>query len=193
MIEKENQIWEKAQQYLKKGRSTDLEHTKRAVDYGKYLLQYENGNPSIVIPCLYLHDIGWSMTEEFSPEGIPNIDLHMKYGSELAEKILKEINYPSEESKKIVFIISIHDNPEKVFALNDIDATLVVEADRLDRFGIPAIERYKKMRPDKPLSEVIKKNEKGLDKWFKTNTGKKLARRLFSEMSKNGGEIAKHF
>ena len=49
------------------------------------------------------------------------------------------------------------------------------------------------MRPDKPLSEVIKKNEKGLDKWFKTNTGKKLARRLFSEMSKNGGEIAKHF
>lgn len=181
MIEKEDQIWEKAQRYLEKGRSTDLEHTKRAVNYGKYLLRYERGNPSIVIPCLYLHDVGWSMIDEFTPEGVANIDLHMKYGSELAEKVLKEIDYPYEESKKIVFIISIHDYPEKIFALKDIDATLVVEADRLDRFGIPALERYKKMRPNKPISEVIKKNEKGLNEWFKTNTGKKLAMQLFAE------------
>ena len=35
----------------------------RAVDYGKYLLEREPGDPAIVLPCLYLHDIGWSRVD----------------------------------------------------------------------------------------------------------------------------------
>jgi hypothetical protein len=45
--------------YCYRGRSGDYQHTLRAVGYGKELLQREKGEEGIVIPALYLHDIGW--------------------------------------------------------------------------------------------------------------------------------------
>ncbi len=61
MIEK--QLLQAAEPYLQSGRKGDREHTLRAVDYGKYLLASEPGDPGIVLPCLYLHDIGWSRVD----------------------------------------------------------------------------------------------------------------------------------
>jgi len=59
----EKQLLLSAEPYLQSGRKGDREHTLRAVDYGKYLLEREPGDPAIVLPCLYLHDIGWSRVD----------------------------------------------------------------------------------------------------------------------------------
>lgn len=56
--------------------------------------------------------------------------LHMKYGAELAKGILEKLSFNPKLSRKIVSIIEIHDEPEKVFAMRDPSATLIIEADR---------------------------------------------------------------
>ncbi len=56
----ERELKKTVRPYLDRGRSGDYKHTLRAVGYGKELLQHEEGEEGIVIPALYLHDIGWS-------------------------------------------------------------------------------------------------------------------------------------
>ena len=176
---------------LERGRPSDWEHTLRAVVYGKYLLQHEKGEEGIVIPALYLHDIGWSkvnlndflhappaqkrMTESSS--------LHMKYGALLAEEILEELRYNPELSRRVVSIIAIHDAPEEVLQLEDSSAILVLEADRLDRYGPESLNRFSAVFGAGYLrrehgNQGMSYLRTGLDIWFKTRTAKSLAQKL---------------
>lgn len=147
IIEKE--IKKMVRPLLKKSRPGDWEHTLRAVDYGKRLLESEDGDPQIVIPSLYLHDTGWSKVDYSDFFNAPpgkrvetySFRRHMKYGAEIASDILGQLTFDRKLIDRIVKIISIHDFPDQVFALNDISATLVVESDRLDRYGTESNKR----------------------------------------------------
>jgi HD superfamily phosphodiesterase len=176
---------------LERGRGGDWEHTLRAVEYGRYLLNREEGDETIVIPALYLHDIGWSevnFDELFHasshPErGNPILSLHMKHGAILARDILQTLEYDPATSRTIVSIIAVHDDPEKAFSIQDPSTTLVVEADRLDRYGPESLKRFAAMfGPD--YRERIQRREaiaylrEGLELWFRTKTAKALAEKL---------------
>lgn len=176
---------------LKKGRGGDWEHTLRAVEYGRYLLRHEEGEGEIVIPTLYLHDIGWGSVNfddfvEASPEKkrkTMSASLHMKYGAVLAREILEYLGYTPQKTHIIVSIIAIHDEPDKVFAMENPSATLVVEADRMDRYGLESIDRFKAMTGKKYLKgDQWKKRvtylREGIELWFRTKTGKALAEKL---------------
>jgi len=176
---------------LEKGRNGDWGHTLRVVEYGKYLLEHEEGDEEVVIPTLYLHDIGWSAINfddfrQASPEKkkkTMSLSLHMKHGAVLAEKILDDLGYDPRKIKTITSIIAIHDEPDKVFSMGNSSATLIVEADRMDRYGPESIKRFTTMfgknylRGDQWQIAAARLLE-GLDRWFKTSTGKSLAKKL---------------
>jgi hypothetical protein len=187
----ENSIKDTVKPLLEKGRNGDWGHTLRVVEYGRYLLEHEEGDEEIVIPTLYLHDIGWSIInfDDFrhaSPERkrkTMSLSLHMKQGAVLAKKILDDFEYDPQKITTIISIIAIHDEPDKVFAMKDSSATLIVEADRMDRYGPESIKRFTIMfGKDYLRGEQWKiaaaRLREGLGLWFKTKTGKALAHKL---------------
>jgi len=184
-----------AKPYLDRGRGGDYEHTLRAVEYGKELLQFEEGDEKIVIPTLYLHDTGWGLVDfqDFintaSPARkryAPSVEFHMKHGAALAKKILKKLGYPAEETEAVVSIIAVHDRPERIFAMENPSATMVFEADYLDKFGADSLYRFEMMFKTRPMTEFEKMDgaahlREGLNTWFKTATAKRMALRLAKE------------
>ena len=131
----------------------DEEHTLRAVEYGKILLAKEGGNLLVVIWALYLHDVGWSRVDFYDFISFPTREkryarsllLHMKYGSEIAKQVLERMDYDQAFTDKMVSIIAVHDAPEEFQGMEDIDATIVFEADHLDKFGAWGERRLSQM------------------------------------------------
>jgi HD superfamily phosphodiesterase len=187
----ENKLKERVRLLLMRGRKADWEHTLRAVEYGKYLLRHEEGDEEIVIPALYLHDIGWSNVDfddfrKASPQKkkeVVSVSLHMRNGAALAREILDDLGWDPKKTQTIVSIIEIHDETDKILALDDPSAILIIEADRMDRYGPESINRFKAMLGENYFNEDHRKNgaaylREGLSVWFRTRTGKELAERL---------------
>ena len=57
----EHKIKNICKKYLTDSRVGDWEHTLRVVKWLKYLIEHEGGDPDVLIPAAYLHDIGWSV------------------------------------------------------------------------------------------------------------------------------------
>jgi uncharacterized protein len=187
----ENQLRQIVKPYLEGGRPGDYEHTLRTIEYGRKLLEHEEGEEDIVIPALYLHDIGWSQVnfDDFvnapinQKRGTVSVDLHMKYGAALAKTILEKLGYNAEKIRTIVSIIAIHDKPEQIFTMENPSATLVLEADFLDKYGPEGYLRFQRIFGTKLLhmKEVTAKLRAGLTLLFKTRTGKSMSINLARE------------
>ncbi|MCP4361734.1 MAG: HD domain-containing protein [Chloroflexi bacterium] len=194
----ENKIEEKlkfrVKPLLEKGRKGDWQHTLRALDYARYLLRYEAGEEDIVLSALYLHDIGWGRVDYSDFENAPfalkkdarSVHLHMRYGAEMAAEILEEMRYDPEKIRVITSIVAAHDIPDKVFTMDNPSAILVMEADRMDRYGPESLKRLKQLFGEKALDEERMEGARalridGLDEWFKTPTAKDLAKKLGRE------------
>jgi len=191
----EKRLREIVRPILLQGRNGDWEHTLRAVEFGRCLLTHEPADEDIVIATLYLHDIGWSRIDfsdfiQASParkKETRSLARHMQEGARLADELLADMGCDPRIRRRIVAIIAVHDEPEKVFAMNDPSATLVVEADRLDRYGRQSLQRYLEMfGPDYLQADAWQEGKamrlEGLDSWFKTPTARALARKLAGEM-----------
>jgi len=180
-----------------RGRGDDWAHTMRSVEYGRYLLEHEEGDEDIVIPALYLHDIGWSQVDfqdfiHASPGqkvDTTSLSLHMRLGASLAGGILGDYGWDPIKTLAIVEIISIHDEPDIVSAMENPSANLVVEADRLDRYGPESIKRYRAMFGSSKDEYLMGKHQDeataylqdGFRRWFKTKTARVLAEKLGRE------------
>ena len=193
--ELEKVIAAKVRPILVKGRQGDWDHTLRTIGYARRLLEKENGDADIVIPALYLHDIGWSAIDyqdfiDATPakkKETRSLQLHMAESARMATEILKDLSFTQGRQAKITAIIAVHDDPDKIFALNNISATLVMEADRLDRYGFSSVRRYQDMfGPDyfkeTAWIEGLAMRREGLKEWFVTKTGKALAHEMAEEM-----------
>lgn len=188
-----------AVQFLRKGRPGDYEHTLRVVAYGKKLLEKEEGDEDIVIPTLYLHDIGWSRVDydDFinadSPAGkfaAESVALHMEIGAGLAKTILEKLEYDSRLTRDIVSIIAVHDNQKAIIDMNNPSATLVFEADYLDKIGPESYRRMKKMFRSK-LEDMDSEErrsflQRGIKQWFRTGTAKEMSLDLIREAEELG-------
>ena len=181
--EEEEQLWARAITYLDRGRPGDLEHTRSVVGYGKILLANEGGDPLVVIPALILHDVGWSRVDysDFitapaeAKGGTESIRLHMRYGAQIARDILEGLGWNPELIHHITSIIGIHDVPEKIQELDDLDATLVFEADWLDKYAPARQDRYFSVVGDrKGLSQLRDFLDSYKSEWFRTKSAKEL-------------------
>lgn len=184
----------RAEPLLLKGRNGDLDHTLRAVSYARQLLEKEAGNPDVVIPALYLHDIGWGRVDYTDFQNAPpaqkknarSVLMHMRHSAEMAEGILRDMGWDPAKRREITEIIAVHDDPDKAFAMDNPSAVLVVEADRLDRYGPDSFDRYKRMFGEQSLNgdafaQARDLRRTNLTAWFKTPTARALAQRLGRE------------
>jgi hypothetical protein len=187
--EEETRFWNRALPYLERGRPGDAEHTRAVVEYGKTLLAEEGGNPRLVIPTLILHDVGWSQVD-FSDfitapaevkKDVGSIHLHMRYGARIASDILHELKWDPPLIPCITAIIAVHDLPDRVRALDDLDATLVFEADWLDKYAPQRQERYvRPVKGEKAVEELRQFLHMNKSKWFSTVTARELLVRIAS-------------
>ena len=189
-MHKKSQIWAAALKYLKQGRPGDVAHTRRVVAYGNALLAKESGNPRVVIPALIIHDTGWSQVDFSDFIDAPAVDktdttsvkLHMHHGADIAREVLEAVGWDPAEIQQIADIISVHDAPEEIKALRNLNATLVFEADWLDKYGKASQKRYSEIFSDEgKIEELNRYLDKNKYVWFQTKTAKKL---LFEITSK---------
>ena len=102
----------------------------------------------------------------------------------MAAGILERLTCDSARCDRIVAIIAVHDEPEAVIAMQDLNAVLVMEADRLDRYGPESIRRYQAMFGEAYAAwqEAKVLRLEGLDAWFRTETAKTLSHKLAREI-----------
>jgi HD superfamily phosphodiesterase len=178
----EIRLKEQARPYLLQGRPDDWAHTLRAIAYGKVLLKEEKGDPEVVITALVLHDIGWSRVSfddfvQAPPEKkkeTRSLKEHMVQGALLAREILDPLDFPKDKKELVLKIIAVHDLPDAIQDLPEPEAILVMEADRLDRFGEESLKRYRKMFGENYLQEGRRFLLEGSQTWFRTPTAKRL-------------------
>jgi HD superfamily phosphodiesterase len=190
----ERQIWAVARRYLEQGRPGDVEHTRRVVAYGKALLAQEPGNPRVVVPALILHDTGWSRVDfsdfieasAINKKDTASVRLHMHHGADIAREILETVGWDPAITQQIVDIIAVHDAPEKIRALHDPDATLVFEADWLDKYGEASKKRYSEVFSDEgKIEELNRYLEKHRFVFFRTKAAKELLSEITSKQNRN--------
>ena len=185
----ESQLKEKARPYLLQGRPDDWDHTLRAIEYGKALLKEEKGDPEVVITALVLHDIGWSRVSfddfvQAPPEKkkeTRSLKEHMVQGAVLAREILEPFDFPKDKKELVIKIIAVHDLPDIIENFSEPEATLVMEADRLDRFGEESLKRYRKMFGENYLQEGRRFLLEGSKTWFRTPTARRLGQELLAK------------
>jgi len=181
----EKKLKERVIPILEKGRPGDVEHTMRVLDIGRYLLKHEKGDEDVVVPAIYLHDLGYSKVNcmdfqnmmpenherppwnEKNPlEGPPPFMTakcfrqHMEHGAVLAKEILMDLDYPENLVERIVVIVAVHDYGDKVFAMNDDSALVVFEADHLDRLHPDGNKRIEYFRKLGPLPEYVQNRDR---------------------------------
>lgn len=134
-----------AAQPLLQTRLNDL-HAKIAAQLVVELLRLDGGDPSIAMPAVILHDVGWSEVPEelqrtaFGP-GSTDTALNRRHeieGVRLAGLILDEVDYPAELVAPILRIIDRHDSQR---GAETIEEAIVKDADkmwRVTQLGFPA-------------------------------------------------------
>jgi HD superfamily phosphodiesterase len=151
-------------------------HTIAAVFYMKELIKKEGGNERILLPAIYLHDIGYpevlaGKKNDYSNHHSAKI-LHMQVGANISKNILNELNFNANEIKEIAHLISVHDNK----IINTNNEQMVFEADSLSM-----IDR-KMVNPDfskKDYEKFLISFEKSRMPLFKTKYGKESLMKLF--------------
>lgn len=116
-------IWYKAKTYYLKSRPMDVAHIEWMMKQVEEVCKLENLDETILMPLAILHDVGYAtlvnpVTANYYDKDIRRA--HMKAGAEIAEQILKSVDYPEDKVKKIVEYVGIHDN----WAFGEVDIYL---------------------------------------------------------------------
>lgn len=177
MIDRFEQIFELARPFLDT-RDNEI-HTIVAVTFANKLLQVEEGDASVVIPAIMLHDVGWKSVPEdlqlraFGPgendESIKRI--HEVEGARIARGILDRVGYPPALVDEICRIIEAHDTRQEALSLND---AIVKDSDKLWRLSKEAL------MVDPPRFKIdrlvhLKWLGRQIASWFMTLTARELA------------------
>jgi len=156
-----------------KGTAHSYEHVNRVVKIATFLAKNEKANVEMVQIGALLHDMGWAA-------GNP----HNETAAKLAKEILKEINYPSEKSEKIVTIILHHPLAFKD-KLETLEEKIVWDADKIDLLGVIGVVRAFHWLSNKPFEAVVKTCFDELIPIYdllNTQTAKKIVKRRYREM-----------
>jgi len=180
-------IFELAKPYLNIRRN-DI-HTEIVYRFASRLLESEPGDPSVILPAVICHDLGWSKVPEelhlkaFGPTADPALTrLHEIEGVKLAQEILLAVGYESQKTVEILAIIAGHDTRLTALSVSD---RIVKDADKLWRFDERGLaidaERFKI-----DTTSHVNWLEQRIEPWFFTETGKKLAREELAGFREEG-------
>ncbi|NHK32843.1 MAG: HD domain-containing protein [Asgard group archaeon] len=160
--ENQLQILKIVEKELSKDPSHTLDHIMRVYKIAMLLATSEQGvDINILKTAILLHDIA-RLKEDIDNTGKTD---HAIIGAKMAEKILTELKYPSDEIKKIKHCISTHrfrGNNEP----QTIEAKILFDADKIDLLGAIGIARIfmiagkynQKSYSSQPIDLYIKEN-----------------------------------
>jgi HD superfamily phosphodiesterase len=188
------ELYKRAKPYLEN--RNDFVHTQVAHQYARVLLKQERGDSKIVEPAVILHDVGWS---EVRPDELKIAfgvrakgaeskrlnRIHEKEGARIAGQILKDLGYDDLLIERIARIIERHDSGKNP---DSIEEKTVKDADKLWRYSKIgfAHEIERQALTHEARYDALSKN---IEKWFFTNTAKRIAaaevKERFKECSKN--------
>lgn len=141
-----------------------IQHFCKVHSLAKLIAETENVDADtlfIIEAAALTHDIGIHLCEE--KYGSCNGKLQEKEGPAIAKKLLADLNFDDYISRRVQYLIAHHHTYDDI---NDIDYQILVEADFL-------VNIYE----DKVSQQSIENVYKNI---FRTNTGKKICREMFS-------------
>jgi uncharacterized protein len=112
----------------------DYLHFCRVASLAHSLCKKEGGDPWIVLPAAWLHDL------VNVPKNHPGRSQASKISAQAALKFLTTLEYPSEHFRAISHAIEAHSFSAKIEA-RSLEARIVQDADRLDGLGAIGIAR----------------------------------------------------
>ena len=129
-----NELREKIQGYFEEGGSHAFDHSQRVYNLALKIGTKEKADLDVIRAAALLHDI--ARLKEDNNE----VECHADHGAELAEKILKEMNFPEEKIKEVSYAIKVHRHSKGIKAETK-EAAIIQDADRLDALGAITIGR----------------------------------------------------
>lgn len=183
------QIYQLARPYLNTRRN-DV-HIDISLQYARQLLNAEDGEQSIVIPAIILHDVGWKKVPQdlhlkaFGPRATsPEINrTHEEEGVKIAGDILSKVQYDKDKISEILDIIDGHDSRQKSLSIND---QIVKDADKLFRYSQKGFE-IDNQRFEETHAEGLNRLRKYLNRWFFTQTAFRIAKEELRKREKEAG------
>lgn len=104
-----------------------IEHALRVLYHAeKFISETAECDAEIVIAAALLHDVGIKISEQ--KLGYNTGKTQERYGSAIAEKLLRETNFPEEKIPRVIDIIGRHHSPASA---DDIELTLLKKADAI--------------------------------------------------------------
>ena len=125
---------EKVLPYFEEGGSHDFSHTQRVYNMAILISEGDNVDMEIVRTAVLLHDVARHKQD------CGEINCHAEEGAKMAEKILKETDFPKDKIKEVVYAISVHRHSADVKSETR-EADILQDADRLDALGAIIIAR----------------------------------------------------
>ncbi|MBN1792976.1 HD domain-containing protein [Candidatus Woesearchaeota archaeon] len=164
----------------------DVPHTLAAVHWMKELLKGEDGDERVLIPAIYLHDVGYSKVLKKEKKGSYDSvkdakDDHMKHGVEIAKELLESFDFSDSEKEEIFHLVAVHDLLEQLSSRNEI---LIQEADALSQIDT---ERAKPTFSPEEKKRFIRTYEMRRVPCFRTKTGKHYLELMLPKIKKMYG------
>jgi HD superfamily phosphodiesterase len=164
-------------------------HTEISTRLAYRLLTEEGGNEDIVIPAIILHDVGWKAVPEdlqlkaFGPKAVsPELNRrHEISGVNIAREILEKVDYDHAAINQILEIIDGHDSRKQAVSLDD---KIVKDADKLFRYTKEALI-INTNRFNETIEEAAFRYGSNIEKWFFTDSAKRIAREELEKAVKN--------
>lgn len=176
----EQAVKEKAISYLEKGKPDwDVPHTLRVVYWMKELIKNGQGDPKVLLPAAYFHDIGYSLCsmDNADYDSVQEVkERHSILGAKESEKILQEISGFSEaDISEVVHLVRVHDQLENLTTDNEI---MICEADTLGMMNVEAVKpSYVGSDFKRFLDDLIKRRAP----LFRTAFGKEMLQNLLAK------------
>lgn len=155
-----------------KGTIHSFEHVERVFKTATFLAEEEKADVELVQIGVLLHDLGWTVRKP-----------HHESGAKLADKILKELNYPEERREKVVKIV-LHHHLDLRDKLETLEERIVWDADKIDILGILGMVRTFHWLGSSPFTSVLKgafKKLKVIYPLLNTRTAKIIAEKRHRE------------
>jgi HD superfamily phosphodiesterase len=151
-------------------------HTLGAVYWMKELIKKEGGDERILLPAIYLHDIGYPDSLGNKKNNYMNHkaakSMHMEVGASISKKILIDLKFDPTEIDEICHLISVHDTK----IIETFNEQMVFEADSLSMIDRTRINPDFSKEDYQIFLESFKKTRLPL---FKTKHGKESLIKLW--------------
>lgn len=119
---------------FEEGGSHAFDHTERVYNLAIKIGKKEKADLDVLKAASLLHDI--ARLKEDNNE----VNCHAEHGAIMAEKILKEMDFPGDKIKNVIHSIKVHRHSKGLIAETK-EARILQDADRLDALGAITIAR----------------------------------------------------